>query len=116
MVAELGSSYFSSNNGSASGTWANISSLTNSAANLYGTFSPTKSYTVKGVLSDKFSRTEFTFDVGTESVVMSIAKKWHRIPKSLGKGAIDAKGDAYISGKLYSIIQRLSRHLTRQRF
>lgn len=100
-VAELGSSYFSSNNGSASGTWANISSLTNSAANLYGTFSPTKSYTVKGVLSDKFSRTEFTFDVGTESVVMSIAKNGIGFQKVWEKGAIDAKGDAYISGKLY---------------
>lgn len=100
-VAELGSSYFSSNNGSASGAWANISSLTNSAANLYGTFSPTKSYTVKGILSDKFSRTEFTFDVGTESVVMSIAKNGIGFQKVWEKGAIDAKGDAYISGKLY---------------
>lgn len=100
-VAELGSSYFSSNNGSASGTWANISSLTNSAANLYGTFSPTRSYTVKGILSDKFSRTEFTFDVGTESVVMSIAKNGIGFQKVWEKGAIDAKGDAYISGKLY---------------
>lgn len=100
-VAELGSSYFSSNNGSASGAWANISSLTNSAVNLYGTFSPTKSYTVKGILSDKFSRTEFTFDVGTESVVMSIAKNGIGFQKVWEKGAIDAKGDAYISGKLY---------------
>ncbi|QBX14632.1 capsid and scaffold protein [Streptococcus phage Javan149] len=100
-VAELGSSYFSSNNGSASGTWANVSSLTNSAANLYGTFSPTKSYTVKGVLSDKFSRTEFTFDVGTESVVKSIAKDGIGIQKIWEKGALDVKGDTYISGKLY---------------
>lgn len=100
-VAELGSSYFSSNNGSASGTWANVSSLTNSAANLYGTFSPTKSYTVKGVLSDKFSRTEFTFDVGTESVVKSIAKDGIGIQKIWKKGALDVKGDTYISGKLY---------------
>ncbi|MFA1326989.1 DUF859 family phage minor structural protein [Streptococcus dysgalactiae] len=100
-VAPLGSTNFVSNNGSASGTWANISSLTNSAANLYGTFSPTASYTVKGVLSDKFSRTEFTFDVGTESVVMSIAKNGIGFQKVWEKGAIDAKGDAYISGKLY---------------
>lgn len=100
-VAPLGSTNFVSNNGSASGTWANISSLTNSAANLYGTFSPTKSYTVKGILSDKFSRTEFTFDVGTESVVMSIAKNGIGFQKVWEKGAIDAKGDAYISGKLY---------------
>lgn len=100
-VAELGSSYFSSNNGSANGTWANVSSLTNSAANLYGTFSPTKSYTVKGVLSDKFSRTEFTFDVGTESVVKSIAKDGIGIQKIWEKGALDVKGDTYISGKLY---------------
>lgn len=100
-VAELGSSYFSSNNGSASGTWAGVSSLTNSAANLYGTFSPTKSYTVKGILSDKFSRTEFTFDVGTESVVKSISKDGIGIQKIWEKGALDVKGDAYISGKLY---------------
>lgn len=100
-VAPLGSTNFVSNNGSASGTWANISNLTNSAANLYGTFSPTASYTVKGILSDKFSRTEFTFDVGTESVVMSIAKNGIGFQKVWEKGAIDAKGDAYISGKLY---------------
>ncbi|HER0115075.1 TPA: hypothetical protein VIV48_000667 [Streptococcus pyogenes] len=100
-VAELGSSYFSANNGSASGAWANVSSLVNSSANLYGAFSPTKSYTVKGILSDKFSRTEFTFDVGTESVVMSIAKNGIGFQKIWEKGAIDAKGDAYISGKLF---------------
>lgn len=100
-VAPLGSTNFVSNNGSASGTWANISNLPNSAANLYGTFSPTASYTVKGILSDKFSRTEFTFDVGTESVVMSIAKNGIGFQKVWEKGAIDAKGDAYISGKLF---------------
>lgn len=100
-VAPLGSTNFVSNNGSVSGTWANISNLTNSAANLYGTFSPTTSYTVKGVLSDKFSRTEFLFDVGTEAVVMSIAKNGIGFQKVWEKGAIDAKGDAYISGKLY---------------
>ncbi|MGV3081289.1 DUF859 family phage minor structural protein [Streptococcus dysgalactiae] len=100
-VAPLGSTNFVSNNGSASGTWANISSLTNSAANLYGTFSPTASYTVKGILSDKFSRTEFIFDVGTEAVVMSIAKNGIGFQKVWEKGAIDAKGDAYISGKLF---------------
>lgn len=100
-VAPLGSTNFVSNNGSASGTWANVSSLTNSAANLYGTFSPMASYTVKGILSDKFSRTEFTFDVGTESVVMSIAKDGIGLQKIWEKGAIDAKGDAYISGKLF---------------
>ncbi|EHI69922.1 hypothetical protein STRIC_1424 [Streptococcus ictaluri 707-05] len=100
-VAELGSSYSSSNNGSASGTWSNVSSLVNSSANLYGTFSPTKSYTIKGVLSDKFSRTEFAFDVGTESVVKSISKDGIGIQKIWEKGALDVKGDTYISGKLY---------------
>lgn len=100
-VAELGASYFSSNNGSASGTWANVSSLVNSSANLYGTFSPTKSYTVKGILSDKFSRTEFSFDVGTESVVRSVSKDGIGIQKIWEKGALDVKGDAYISGKLF---------------
>lgn len=115
-VAELGSSYFSANNGSASGAWANVSSLVNSSANLYGAFSPTKSYTVKGILSDKFSRTEFTFDVGTESVVMSIAKNGIGFQKFGKRVLLTLKEMLILAVSYLSIIQRLNRRLTRQRF
>lgn len=62
------------NNGAASMTSSTISELVNSNANLSGTFQPTRSYTVLGILADKFTRTEFSFVVSTEAVVMSYDK------------------------------------------
>ena len=94
------------NNGAASMTSSTISELVNSNANLSGTFQPTRSYTVLGILSDKFTRTEFSFVVSTEAVVMSYDKVGR---VGIGKVAndtikersLDVAKDVYVGEDLY---------------
>lgn len=73
-VAPINSSNYTNDTGSASGTWTTISSITNSNANLQGTYAANKSWSVIGVLEDLFTRTEFSTIVGTEAVVLSYGK------------------------------------------
>lgn len=73
-VAQFGSDDYKIDTGSASGTWATVASLVNSNANLQGEYAANSSWTVLGVLEDKFTRTEFAVNVATESVVMSYGK------------------------------------------
>ena len=73
-VAQLGSTNFTADHGSASGIWTTQHTLNNSAANMAGNYVATKSFVVIGTLSDKFTSTEFTATVATESVVMSYDK------------------------------------------
>ena len=50
---------FTTDTGSAGGTWTTISSLTNSSANLGATFSVLKSYDIIGTIEDSFTSYEF---------------------------------------------------------
>lgn len=102
-VAPLNANNFSVDNGSASGVFTTIHTLTNSAANLAGNYPATKSFTVIGRLEDKFTSVEFSATVATESVVMSY-DKYGRVGvgkvAELGKpGSLDVLGDIYANNK-----------------
>lgn len=73
-VAPINSSNYANDTGPAAGIWTTISSLTNSNANLQGTYAANQSWSVIGVLEDLFTRTEFSVVVGTEAVVLSYGK------------------------------------------
>lgn len=102
-VAPLNTNNFSVDNGSASGVFTTIHTLTNSAANLAGNYPATKSFTVIGRLEDKFTSVEFSATVATESVVMSY-DKYGRVGvgkvAELGQpGSLDVLGDIYSRNK-----------------
>lgn len=102
-VAPLNTNNFSVDNGSASGVFTTIHTLTNSAANLAGNYPATKSFTVIGRLEDKFTSVEFSATVATESVVMSY-DKYGRVGvgkvAEFGKpGSLDVLGDIYSNSK-----------------
>lgn len=102
-VAPLNTNNFSVDNGSASGVFTTIHTLTNSAANLAGNYPATKSFTVIGRLEDKFTSVEFSATVATESVVMSY-DKYGRVGvgkvAELGEpGSLDVLGDIYSNSK-----------------
>nr|DAN36239.1 MAG TPA: protein of unknown function DUF859 [Caudoviricetes sp.] len=102
-VAPLNTNNFSVDNGSASGVFTTIHTLTNSAANLAGNYPATKSFTVIGRLEDKFTSVEFSATVATESVVISYDKDGRvGVGKvaELGKpGSLDVLGDIYANNK-----------------
>lgn len=98
-VAHLGSSNYTADNGSATGTYTTVHTLTNSAANLAGNYLANKSFHVIGKLEDRFTSVEFAFTVATESVVMSY-DNYGRV--GIGKvaefgkpGSLDVLGDIY---------------------
>jgi hypothetical protein len=98
-VAPLNTNNFSVDNGSASGIFTSVHTLTNSAANLAGNYPATKSFVVIGRLEDKFTSVEFSATVATESVVMSY-DKYGRVGvgkvAEFGKpGSLDVLGDIY---------------------
>lgn len=102
-VAQLGSSNYTADNGSATGTYTTVHTLTNSAANLAGSYPANKSFVVIGKLEDKFTSIEFAFTVATESVVMSY-DNYGRV--GIGKvaefgkpGSLDVLGDIYSNNK-----------------
>lgn len=102
-VAPLNTNNFSVDNGSASGIFTSVHTLTNSAANLAGNYPATKSFVVIGRLEDKFTSVEFSATVATESVVMSY-DKYGRVGvgkvAELGKpGSLDVLGDIYSNNK-----------------
>lgn len=98
-VARLGTEAYTPDNGPASGTWLSVSSLVNSQANLAGNYLANQSWIVIGALEDKFTRTEFTFNVATESVVFSYDRSGVGINKIRERGALDVAGDIYTNGK-----------------
>jgi hypothetical protein len=102
-VAQLGSSNYTADNGSATGIYTTVHTLTNSAANLSGNYPANKSFHVIGKLEDKFTSVEFAFTVATESVVMSY-DNYRRV--GIGKvaefgkpGSLDVLGDIYSNNK-----------------
>lgn len=92
---------FTTDTGSAGGTWTTISNLTNSSANLGATFSVLKSYDIIGTIEDSFTSYEFLAPtVGTES--FPLALKVDRM--GLGKlpeqtGIIDSAWQYYYDNK-----------------
>ncbi|RSJ34329.1 hypothetical protein D8895_09710 [Streptococcus sp. BCA20] len=99
-TAKFGSNDYKVDTGSASGIWTTVSSLTNSNANLQGDYAADSSWTVLGVLEDKFTRTEFAVNVATEQVVFSYDKTGVGVSKIRERGALDVEGDTYINGAL----------------
>ncbi|MFX3937709.1 DUF859 family phage minor structural protein [Streptococcus suis] len=103
-VAPLGSTSYTADNGSASGSWTTQHTLSNSAANMAGNYPVNKSFTIIGTLSDKFTSVEFSATVATESVVMSYDKDGRvgigKIANDAYKpGSLDVKGDIYAGDK-----------------
>ena len=92
---------FTTDTGSAGGTWTTISNLTNSSANLGAAFSVLKSYDIIGTIEDSFTSYEFLAPtVGTES--FPLALKVDRM--GLGKlpeqaGIIDSTWQYYYGNK-----------------
>lgn len=103
-VAPIGSSSYTADNGSASGSWTSQNALTNSAANMAGNYPANKSFVIIGTLSDKFTSTEFSATVATESVVMSYDKDGRvgigKIAENGPAGSLDVAGNIYAGGKL----------------
>ncbi|MEG3272997.1 DUF859 family phage minor structural protein [Streptococcus suis] len=103
-VAPADSYNYTTDNGPASGTFTTLASLTNSLANLSGTYSSDKSWDVIGILEDKFTRSEFKIKVSTEAVVFSY-EKGNRfavgkiVDTNLPKGSIESTGGYYLNGK-----------------
>ncbi|HEM3511952.1 TPA: hypothetical protein U1B47_001301 [Streptococcus suis] len=102
-VAPLGSTSYTADNGSASGSWTTQNTLTNSAANMAGNCPANKSFTIIGTLSDKFTSVEFSATVATESVVMSYDKDGRvgigKIAENGSAGSLDVAGNIYAGGK-----------------
>lgn len=92
---------FTTDTGSAGGTWTTLSNLTNSSANLGATFSVLKSYDIIGTIEDSFTSYDFLAPtVGTES--FPLALKVDRM--GLGKlpeqaGIVDSAWQYYYDNK-----------------
>ena len=91
---------FTTDTGSAGGTWKTVSNLTNSSANLGATFSVLKSYDIIGTIEDSFTSYEFLITIGTES--FPLALKVDRM--GLGKlpeqaGIVDSAWQYYYNNK-----------------
>ena len=104
-VAQFGSDDYKVDTGSASGTWTTVSSLVNSNANLQSEYAANSSWTVLGILEDKFTLTPFSAVVTTEKVAISYDKNGAGINKIRERGALDVKGNTYIDGFLRHCIE-----------
>lgn len=98
-VAQIGNENFTDDNGSASGNFTSIHTLTNSAANMAGNYPSNKSFVIIGKLEDKFTSVEFSTTVTTESVVMSYDKNGRvgigKVAEFGKPGSLDVLGDIY---------------------
>lgn len=63
---------YTTDTGSAGGTWTTIDNLTNSSANLGATFSTLKTYDIIGTIEDSFTSYEFLITIGTESFPLAL--------------------------------------------
>ncbi|ARQ32429.1 tail protein [Streptococcus virus MS1] len=113
-VAPLNTTNFTEDRGSASGTFTTISLLTNSSANLAGTYGPDKSYIVKAKIQDRFTSTEFSATVATESVVLHYDKDGRlgvgKIVEKGTPGSIDARGNIYAGGDIFARGQQVQQY------
>lgn len=104
-VAKFDSNDYKVDTGSASGIWTAVASLINSNANLKGEYVANSSWTVLGILEDKFTRTEFAVNVATEQVVLSYDRYGVGVNKTRERGALDVKGNTFIDGYLRHCIE-----------
>lgn len=102
-VAQIGNENFTADNGSASGTFTSVHTLTNSAANMAGNYPSNKSFVIIGKLEDKFTSVEFSTTVATESVVMSYDKNGRvgigKVVEFGKPGSLDVLGDIYSNNR-----------------
>lgn len=63
---------YTTDTGSAGGTWTTVNNLTNSQANLDATFSAMTTYDIYGVIEDSFTNYEFLATIGTEKFPLTI--------------------------------------------
>ena len=102
-VAQIGNENFTDDNGSASGNFTSVHTLTNSAANMAGNYPSNKSFVIIGKLEDKFTSVEFSATVATESVVMSYDKNGRvgigKVAEFGKPGSLDVLGDIYSSNQ-----------------
>ncbi|MCC9695822.1 hypothetical protein HK261_04015 [Streptococcus agalactiae] len=98
-VARLGTTTYTADTGAAAGSWS-LSSLTNSQANLSGSYAANQSWVVIGTLADKFTQTEFAVNVATESVVFSYDRSGVGVNKIKERGALDVNGEGYFSDNI----------------
>ena len=81
-----------------------INSITNSNADLFGTFAADKAWIVEGTISDAYASFTFTAPiVGPEEVVQCRAPKGTGFGKIWERGSIDAKGDIYSHNELVQV-------------
>ena len=81
-----------------------INSVTNSNADLFGTFSADKAWIVEGTISDAYASFTFTAPiVGPEELVQCRTPKGTGFGKIWERGTIDAKGDIYSHNELVQV-------------
>lgn len=86
---------YTTDTGSAGGTWTTIDNLTNSRANLAATFSTLKTYDIIGKIEDAFTSYEFIATVGTEKFPIAIR------PDRVGFGKTPENANAVDSDWVY---------------
>lgn len=95
--------YFTDNKGGGIDSQV-INSVTNSNADLFGTFSADKAWIVEGTISDAYASFTFTAPiVGPEEVVQCRTPKGSGFGKIWERGTIDAKGDIYSHNELVQV-------------
>lgn len=91
---------YTTDTGSAGGTWTTIDNLTNSSANLGATFSTLKSYDIIGKIEDAFTSYEFKATVGTEKFPLAIRPDRIGLGKTPEKANIvDSSWEYYYNNK-----------------
>lgn len=91
---------YTTDTGSASGTWTTLSELVNSPANLGASFSVLKSYDLIGVIEDNFTTYEYKVSLGTESYPLAIRPDrvgFGKTPEQAG--VIDSAWEYYYNNK-----------------
>lgn len=95
--------YFTENSGGGIDSRV-INSVTNSNADLFGTFSADKAWIVEGTISDAYASFTFTAPiVGPEELVQCRTPKGTGFGKVWERGTIDAKGDIYSHNELVQV-------------
>lgn len=91
---------YTTDTGSAGGTWTTIDNLTNSSANLAATFSTLKTYDIIGKIEDAFTSYEFLATVGTEKFPLAIRPDRIGLGKTPEKANIvDSSWEFYYNNK-----------------
>lgn len=91
---------YTTDTGSAGGTWTTIDNLTNSRANLAATFSTLKTYDIIGKIEDAFTSYEFLATVGTEKFPIAIRPDRVGFGKTPEKAnVVDSSWEYYYNNK-----------------